>query len=68
MCNFINYYHSDIIYFHSSKAGGIGRIANIGASLLLMPSFYEGWGLPIIEDMFYEIEDHKLLFFDLADY
>ena len=51
MCNFINYYHSDIIYFHSSKAGGIGRIANIGASLLLMPSFYEGWGLPIIEDM-----------------
>jgi hypothetical protein len=51
VCNFINYYHSDIIYFHSSKAGGIGRIANIGASLLLMPSFYEGWGLPIIEDM-----------------
>lgn len=51
MCNFINYYCSNVIYFHNGEAGGIGRIANIVASVLLMPSFYEGWGLPIIEDM-----------------
>lgn len=38
----IRHFHPDIIYCHSSKAGGIGRIANIGTSI---PIIYNphGW-------------------------
>lgn len=38
----INYYHPDLIYCHSSKAGGIGRIANIGTGIPLIYNPH-GW-------------------------
>ncbi len=38
----INYHHPDIIYCHSSKAGGIGRIANIGTGIPLVYNPH-GW-------------------------
>lgn len=40
--NFIKYYHPDIIYCHSSKAGGIARIANIGTGIPLVYNPH-GW-------------------------
>lgn len=44
--NFIKYYHPDIIYCHSSKAGGIGRIANIGMGIPLVYNPH-GWAFNI---------------------
>jgi len=44
--NFIKYYHPDIIYCHSSKAGGIGRIANIGTGIPLIYNPH-GWAFNI---------------------
>lgn len=38
----IKYYHPDIIYCHSSKAGGIGRIANIGTGIPIVYNPH-GW-------------------------
>ena len=38
----IKHYHPDIIYCHSSKAGGIGRIANIGTGIPLVYNPH-GW-------------------------
>lgn len=40
--SFIKYYHPDVIYCHSSKAGGIGRIANIGTGIPLVYNPH-GW-------------------------
>jgi len=40
--NLIKYYHPDIVYCHSSKAGGIGRIANIGTGIPLVYNPH-GW-------------------------
>lgn len=44
--NFIKYYRPDIIYCHSSKAGGIGRIANIGIGIPLVYNPH-GWAFNI---------------------
>lgn len=44
--NFIKYYHPDIVYCHSSKAGGIGRIANVGTGIPLVYNPH-GWAFNI---------------------
>lgn len=44
--HFIKYYHPDIIYCHSSKAGGIGRIANMGTGIPLVYNPH-GWAFNI---------------------
>lgn len=65
--HFIKYYKPNIIYCHSSKAGAIGRIANIGLGCKLIYNAH-GWafnmkGVTIWKTTFYEIVEKLLALF-----
>ena len=57
----IKKYEPDIIYAHSSKAGAIGRIANLGLGIPLVYNAH-GWAFNMKNENIY-----KIIFYELAE-